>query len=612
MMMKISRPVFLSQLFWRLYTGYVAIVLISTLIVGMLVSRMVTDSATRDIEQSLSVRAELLAELVQISWKLPQTMTQVQSLQATVTRLGLETQSRFTVINDDGAVIADSQQIPTKMDNHNLRPEIIEARANGSSMIVRFSQTLNRQMVYRALQLKQNNQIVIGFVRVSLPLSLVENKLTELRLFVLYGAAIATFIALLLGFYFARKFSEPLSRMTEYAETITQGNYHERISVKRQDELGKLAEALNRMAINASQRMAEITTDRNRLATIFTGMVEGVIGVDQNQKIIHVNQAAVDLLKLSMTDCINRPIQEEVPVKEIILALQQVQQKKGVVNTQMRCSSQEDERIVDIYVAALSQDDKESPGAVIVLHDISELDHLERIRRDFVANASHELKTPITAIRGLTETILDDEAMEAEIRQQFIQKIHAQSLRLSSLVTDLMTISRLESDPARQHFQAFDLKEVVKRSVSGCQSSCTEKKQKMSISLTSDSVFIEGDMQAIRQLIDNLVDNAIKYTPVAGSIKIILNVEESFARLIVEDTGIGISPVFQQRVFERFYRVDKARSRELGGTGLGLSIVKNIAEQHGGSVAVKSQPGAGSTFIVTIPMMSPSALADFC
>ncbi|MEH6813196.1 MAG: ATP-binding protein [Motiliproteus sp.] len=600
---------FRSQFFWRLFAGYAAIILISMLIVGVLVSRQVTENGMREIHHFLAVRSELLAEIAKHSLREPSAQPgkeslqdpRSSSLQQTIVQLGKNTQSRLTVIASDGTVVADSRELPQNMDNHGQRPEIIDARVNDSVTTSRFSQTLKQQMIYRALKVTENQQ-AIGFVRVSLPMSIIDNQLTQLHLIVLFGAGVAAVAALMLGFYFAKRFSDPLTKMTEIAEAISQGDYNRRITVQQRDEIGKLAEAFNRMARSSAQRMAEITTDRNRLAKIFAGMVEGVIGVDPQQKIIHINQAAANLLKLSMTTCINKPIWEEVRIPEINNALEQVIESRDFVKTQMRHSSEADDLVVDIYAAVLLDDDSESIGAVIVLHDISELDHLARIRRDFVANASHELKTPITAIRGLTETILDDAGMELETRHRFTEKIHAQSLRLSSLVTDLMTISRLESDQNEPHFQSVDLSAVARRSVSATKAVCQEKQLTLKLELPNGKIMIDGDMQAISQLIDNLVDNAIKYTPCGGVICVCLSKDQGNAQLTVKDTGVGISPQYQQRIFERFYRVDKARSRELGGTGLGLSIVKNIAEQHGGSVSLDSQPGRGSTFRVLFPL----------
>lgn len=609
---------FRSQLLWRLYAGYVVIILSAMLIVGVLVSREVANNGMEEIHHSLEARSQMLLEIARQALRDETVQAKAKiksgddnthtpgfppsrSLQQVVVELGENTDSRLTVIAAEGRVIADSQESPGNMDNHGLRPEIIDARKHGSATTSRFSQTLQQEMIYRALRVTDKGG-AIGFVRVSLPLRTIDKKVLQLRRIVLFSTGVSALAALLLGFYFAKRFSDPLIRMTEVAEAISQGDYNRRISVEQHDEVGKLAAAVNRMARSSALRMEEITTDRNRLAMIFAGMVEGVIGVDENQKIIHVNRRAADLLELSISSCIDKPIWQEVRVQEINQALERAIAEQGVVKSQMRRSLEADDLVVNIYTVALRNDAGEPQGAVIVLHDISELDHLERIRRDFVANASHELKTPITAIRGLAETILDDANMPPETRHGFIERIHRQSLRLSSLVVDLMTISRLESDQSEQSFQSVNLSEAVRRSVSAARAACEQKQLTLTVDQVDDSVVVDGDIQGLCQLIDNLIDNAIKYTPAGGLISVRLMKDQATAELQVVDSGVGISPQHQQRIFERFYRVDKARSLDLGGTGLGLSIVKNIAQQHGGSVSLESKSGHGSTFTVKFPL----------
>ncbi|HAJ76793.1 MAG TPA: hypothetical protein DCM64_10095 [Gammaproteobacteria bacterium] len=594
---------FRSHLLWRLYTGYVVIILVSTTTVGILLSRQLTQNSLEEIERSLAARAELLAELARPTLLQP---IEIDSpLQATIVALGSSTESRLTVITSDGRVIADSQELPQSMDDHSQRPEVLEALVSGIGLTSRFSQTLQQQMMYLARTVENNGQ-EIGFVRVSLPLSTIDNRLAELRSTILLSAMLVAVFALLIGFYFAKRFADPVVKLTEAAEAISQGDYDRRINLQQRDEIGDLAQAFNRMARSSSQRMAEITTDHTRLTMLFAGMVEGVIDVDEKQNIVHINAVAAGLLDISISECIDQPIWQHVRDAEIISALEQAIESNEVVKTQMRRSSTDGDTIVDIYAVALQNDDREPLGALIVLHDISELDHLERIRRDFVANASHELKTPITAIRGLTETILEDPDMDGVMQREFIDKAHVQSLRLSALVTDLMTISRLESDQAEQNFQNFDFRTIINSSETAMKPICEEKELQLEISSPDKQVTIHGDFQAISQLVDNLTDNAIKYSDAGGSVSLSLTTTNDNAILVVKDSGIGISPLHQQRIFERFYRVDRARSRELGGTGLGLSIVKNIAEQHGGSVSLSSQPGVGSSFTVTLPLTDSS------
>ncbi|MBV1905085.1 MAG: cell wall metabolism sensor histidine kinase WalK [Pseudomonadales bacterium] len=597
---------FHSKLFWRLYAGYVVIFLLTAIILGVLITDKVNTSNLQEVQRSLATQCELLAQisktyLLDHSNAEPLNSASMRSLQQNIVQLYKSTQSRLTIISANGTVLADSHAQPAQMGNHGGRPEIIDAQTHGAATVTRFSQILQQQMIYQALRLEDNSK-TIGFVRISLPQKDIDDKLAQLRMAILFAIGIAATAVLILGYFFARRFITPVLRISELADSVSRGEYSKRITTTRKDELTTLTDAINRMARSSAQNVAEITADRNRLAEIFAGMVEGVIGVDRQQNIIHINQAAAGLLELSMTACIDKPIWQEVRIEEITKAMEQAVQKQDVIRTQMRRLSKSEELVVDIYAAALTNEEGEEIGAVIVLHDKSDVDHLERIRRDFAANASHELKTPITAIRGLTETILDDAEMDPSTRRSFMEKIHIQSLRLSSLVTDLMTLSRLESDENEDIASVFNLVNIVKQSIKAAKHTNQGDKLSLSAHLAQEKISVYGDAQAMSQMLDNLIDNALKYTPEGGQVKVSLSTEKDKAIISVEDTGIGINPQFQARIFERFYRVDKARSRDLGGTGLGLSIVKNIVEQHKGSISLESQLGKGSKFTVTLPI----------
>lgn len=415
-------------------------------------------------------------------------------------------------------------------------------------------------------------------------------------------AALVCILALVGAWLLAARLASRVDTMTTLAGKIAQGNFDRRIPGDTVSGLGKLAQAINDLARTSAQQVTEVTADRNRLAAIFAGMVEGVIDVGQSQQILHINDAAATLLGINPRSSLRKPLWQEIRVKEITGALSKAMQTRDVVKSQLRLSRDKDELVVDIYAASLSTSNGEPLGAVIVLNDITEIENLSRVRTDFVANASHELKTPITAIRGLAETVLSDPEIDRDSLMHFVDRIHHQSLRLSHLVTDLMTISRLEAGQHEQDFSPVNLSVLVKQAVQAAQVALEEKGQSLELALESDAIRVSGDRQNLSQLVDNLVDNAIKYTPEGGRIQVGLATREGRAELSVKDNGIGISAQYQQRVFERFYRVDKVRSQSLGGTGLGLSIVKNIVEKHGGSIRLESQPGMGSRFTVELPL----------
>lgn len=607
-----------SPILWRLYAGYVVVILISTTIVGLLVGRQVTSNEMQELQVSLTIRSEMLAELSRQTLMLAESDQKLVKLQNTIELLGKKSDSRLTVIRADGTVIADSREAPLNMDNHLDRPEIIGASESGRARVNRYSQTVSQNMSYLARRV-DSDQGILGFVRVSIPLQDIEQKTTHLWWLILLGAASSSLAALVIGFYFAKRFTDPLRDMTEIAGAISQGDYQRRISVSHKDELGTLAEALNSMARSSAERLMEITTERNRLAKILSSMVEGVIAIDSDRRVIHANHAAINLLATvprgSHTGNMNMTSSdlawEDIRVPAIIEAVDNAFDSGEVVMVQMHRAEIHNDQVVDIHVSPLMDENRAVTGAVLVLNDVSELANLERVRRDFVANASHELKTPITAIRGLTETMLDDPSMDDETRLRFVERISAQSMRLSVLVTDLLAISRLEADQAEQKHDLIDMQELVKRSVSAAKAACVEKQLELSLdpddTISDMKAMTVGDMQSLSQMVDNLLDNAVKYTPSGGRVSVRLTASDHQIQLQVSDTGIGIDNLARQRIFERFYRVDKARSRDLGGTGLGLSIVKNIAEQHGGAVQLESELGVGSTFTVTLPLLTTTA-----
>jgi len=586
-----------SLYFWRTYTGYVLVALIGTfLFAASLVGRF-EQQIQEKTDSSLLYNARLLSQIF-VSPLQNLNYNQIREMAESVAQnAGL----RITVVDNNGVVLADTNENPFAMDNHLRRPEILLASSAGIGRATRYSFTLQEQFHYLAVPMFLQDQIV-GFVRTARASSAMDAEISEANSVLLRNAAIVTFFVLLLAFYLSALQAMKVLELTTMADEISRGNFARRIPVGNALGLKKLAQAINQMARSSARSVTEITADRNRLATIFTCMVEGVVDVDMDQNILHINEAAVRMLSVNEKRSTGKPLWQEIRNQEIVDALDEAIKTFSVIKAQTRLDHESGQRVVDIYAASLSDDQGEPIGAVLVLHDITELKNLERVRTDFVANASHELKTPITAIRGLTETIIGDDGVDKETMVHFIERVHAQSLRLSQLVGDLMTISRLESSYSSEDFTKINFADLVRQAVKAAQSTAEHKGHTLVSDLPSKEMELYGDRQNLSQLVDNLIDNAMKYTTDPGTIAITLKVVNQMAVLEVKDSGIGISPQYQKRVFERFYRVDKARSQSLGGTGLGLSIVKNIVEKHGGSVSVKSQLGSGSTFTVQLPM----------
>jgi len=586
-----------SPYFWRTLLGYVIVALIGTFLFAATLIGRSASQIRSTLDDEMRVTADLL---VLASTPLIQNLN-YPAIRDMVGTVSEDTALRITIIDNNGVVLADSHEDPYSMNNHLRRPEIQAANFSGEGRAERYSYTLEENFTYLAKPVRARDGLT-GFVRVAKPEASLRTTIRTSQLFILQNAAIMAFVILLLAFYLAARQAGKVAELTRVAEEIAGGNFARRIPEGNSLGFKRLAEAINGLARTSARGMTEITSDRNRLSTIFTCMVEGVIDVDMDQNILHINEAAARLLSLSEKQSVGKPLWQEIRNQEIINAMDEAIRTQSVIKTQMRLNKKAGQQVVDIYAASLSDDNGEPIVAVLVLHDISELESLGRVRTDFVANASHELKTPITAIRGLAETILGDEDVDKPTLMHFVERMHAQSLRLSQLVGDLMTLSRLENSQNKDEFVSINFTDLVRRAVKAAVANAEQKHQALNIELPEEDIQIFGDRQNLSQLVDNLIDNAIKYTPEEGSIFVSVVNNDGIAQLQVRDTGIGISPQYQQRVFERFYRVDKARSQSLGGTGLGLSIVKNIAEKHGGSVGVESQLGSGSTFTLKLPL----------
>ncbi|MBN1827021.1 MAG: HAMP domain-containing protein [Candidatus Eisenbacteria bacterium] len=589
-----------SRLLWKLYAGYVTLILGSAFIIGAFVSRGIERDSIARTRRNLEAEAILLRE---ISWK-ALSGERDPSLQGRVEDLGGRIGTRFTVIRSDGVVIADSEMDPARMDNHGDRQEVRAARGGESGTATRFSDTVGMRMMYLAIPVRRGDHL-LGFVRASLPLTDVDRRLGQIRAVVVLTVVIASALALLIGFFLARRVTEPLVRMTRAAMAVAGGEYDHPLEILSNDEVGDLGRAFNSMIEQLRARMETIVLDRNKVVAILSSMVEGVIAVDRSEKVLHINSVAARIIGADADRAVGRRISAATHVRTVSELLSRTMREVRDLTSETRVVSGGDERFIEMKASPLRDRDDRLAGAVLVLHDVTELRRLEAIRKDFVANISHELKTPVTAIRGLVETMIDDPEMEPARSRDFLGRINEQTARLTNLVTDLLAVSRLESKDGAADRELVDLRVPVRESLEGLLPVARSKGLHLETGIPEFPLPVSGDAEGLRQIADNLLDNALKYTPAGGKIWVRLRDDGSAVTLEVEDTGIGIDKEHQARIFERFYRVDKARSRRLGGTGLGLAIVKHQALAMGGSVSLESTPGAGSVFRVRFPSAAP-------
>jgi len=523
--------------------------------------------------------------------------------QASAVRIGKILGLRATIIALNGKVLGDTDLTKEQLavvENHSNRPEVKDALAKGFGVSKRFSYTVKKEMLYMAIPFGQD--IDRGIVRLSVPLHDIELLQERVRRVVAVSIIGILLFSFGLTVFFSVFISRPLSEMSLIAKAMARGDFSRKVFNHSQDEIGDLARVLNSMSENIKDTIERLDSERAKLDLVLTSMFEGVIVTDADEKIILMNPS---LRKLFLIDSnpegkntleVIRNSEVEEMVETIIEGKQQLATKEIVVNAP-------EEIILKVNGVPIMRNNK-LEGAILVFHDITELRRLEKVRQDFVANVSHELRTPISSIKGYAETLLEGALDDKDNAREFIGIIYQDSNRLATLINDLLDLSRIESGKMKMNFVELDPVSLIKRAVSVIENQAKAKAIALKIDVPSSLPKIKADETRFAQVMINLLDNAIKYSPEGGVANISAKVVEGFLQIDISDTGIGISEIDLPRIFERFYRVDKARSRELGGTGLGLSIVKHIVSSHGGQVWVKSELGLGSTFSFTIPLVS--------
>lgn len=521
---------------------------------------------------------------------------------------GKKTTTRLTVIGPDGKVLADSDEDPLRMENHNDRPEIMAALAGKIVPSLRFSQTLQENLMYVAIPLQDEGDR-IGVLRAAIPVTAMDQGISAIYQKIIWGSLIVALIAALVAWFIARRISKPLERMKLGAERFAQGDFAVRMREEGAEELASLARALNEMASQLDGRIQTIVRQHSQLQAVFSSMVEGVITVDTGERILDVNQSGAQLLNVDP---------EKIKGKSILLAVRNTHLQNFVKNAlacaspiegefSSRMAADGEEKFFYAHGTRLQDSQGHIAGALIVLNDVTKLRRLESIRRDFVANVSHELKTPITSIEGFAETLLDGALDEPESARNFVEIIGRQASRLHAIVEDLLALSRVEQDSRREEMgmEEQPVADILQSAVQSCLPGA--EKVEMTISLAcAPTITARINPALFEQAVVNLLDNAVKYSGKASTITVTAEQKETEVVIRVADDGVGIAPQDISRIFERFYRVDKARSAKLGGTGLGLSIVKHIIQAHHGQVTVESSPGKGSVFTLHLPAVDLS------
>lgn len=576
-------------MFWHLFGTFGLLVLCALGIVGWLVLGRMERHALDHVQETLWARAILVAEAVRDA--------PVDGLQPRIQSLGRQVATRITLLGEDGAVLADSEQDPHVMERHDRRPEVLEARHAPFGTSSRFSTTLGQPMMYGALHLTEHRGRV-AFVRVALPLAAVQVERGWLQRVVWTAAAATGLASLLLAFWLAGRMSRPLRDLTAGAERLAGGQYGHMVDAGNRGEVGMLARSFNRMSQRLSEQFTELEQDRQQLRTILSGMVEGVVALSADQRILFANERAGQLLEFAHQPAVGRKLWEVVRQRSLHEIVRRCLSNPDPTREDLAWNGR---AVRNLAVHAVRLSGTPERGVVLVLHDTSELRRLERLRQDFVANVSHELKTPLAVIKACVETLLDGALEDLEHRRGFVQQVDEQAERLHALILDLLSLSRIEAGTEAFAFGNVAVGKLVSECLERHRARAEGKGQFLEALPPAKEVTAWADEEAVGHILENLIDNALKYTPKGGHIQVRWRSDDGHVALEVEDTGIGIPEADLPRVFERFYRVDRARSRELGGTGLGLSIVKHLAQAMHGGVEARSQVGQGTTFAVYLP-----------
>jgi len=585
------------RLLWYLFPSYLMITILALIAASFyayhLLSRNYIQVTKEDLKSSALIAESQISLLLQSK--------RYTAIDSTCKIFGQRTGSRFTVIMPSGRVVGDSESNPDVMDNHRHRPEIEQAMQGQMGSSVRFSKTLDTELMYVALPVSIQNKL-LGILRISVPLRHIEQTLSEFQSRIIWAGLFITCVVGFISLMVARRISRPLEIMRHGVDKFAAGELSFRFETSGSKEMSRLTNSLNLMAEQLDDKIKKIIEQKNEQEAVLESMVEGVIAIDNDGKIININRAAAGLFAIEAAASIGRNIYELIKFSDLVNLIKRTLTDKQPVEEEISYGTDEQHLYLQVHGTPLKNAKEDVVGAVVVLNNVTRMRRLEKVRRDFVANVSHEIRTPLTTIKGFAETLLDGAVENPKNARGFLKIISKQSDRLNAIIEDLLILARLEQedDRAQVYFQAASIRKVLKNAIKVCEPAARRKNIKL-ILQSDDSFKVEINQDLLEQAVVNLLDNAIKYSTVGDRVFVKAQDKNGYIRISVSDNGVGIPKKHLPRLFERFYRVDKARSREQGGTGLGLAIVKHIVQVHNGTVFVESEPGKGSNFIIEIP-----------
>ncbi len=593
------------RFFWQIFPAALFIIIISIFAASWYGTKLIRSFHYHEMQEDIGDRALLLRP--HINQLLESNNKQLQEF---CRKTGRAAATRITVIAGNGTVLADSNEDPSHMDKHDTRPEIQTAYTGEMGASLRFSKTLSQNMLYVAIPLtddKPNN----GVLRLSVSAAALDTVISSIYKQMLYGVLIIALIAAGLSYYLARRISSPLEAMRRGAERLAGGDTDHPIIINDNSiprEMAELSHSLNNMAGQLNGRIKIISQQRNELEAVFSSMTDGVLAIAPDHTIIHINRAAAKLFQINHQTVQGLVVEGIIRNRVLQQFLNDSLQGDITIMKDLTLMENGAQMTLRAHAHPLNDGEEKRMGSLIVLHNLTRINQLENIRQDFVANVSHELKTPITAIRGYVETLLDGAMDTPEDAKKFLKIIHRQGSRLDAIVDDLLTLARIEDTAEKNEMELQDeaIYPILETVIQTCSVAAEQKNITITIQCLPEQLTAAVNRPMLEQAIINLLTNAVAYSPEGSTIHLSAGQQNESStnqsiRIDVQDQGPGISHEHQKRIFERFYRCDKARSREHGGTGLGLAIVKHIAASHNGEVELQSRMGNGSTFSLILP-----------
>lgn len=581
----------------KIFAYIMSVLLITLIISSFFITQTIKNLNLSQIEEKLVSEAYILSKL------LPEDIqtSDIKNIKPILSEVSDRLHIRITVIDIAGKVLGETSYDPSQMSNHLQRPEIQIALHGGLGKEIRFSSTMNIDLLYIAQPIYKDGNI-IGVVRLSTPLKEINGIMRSINSNLIIALIPGLLLSLLLVYAITKSISRPIKEIRNAAVDITKGNLNRFINITSNDEIGELAKAIDFMADSLRDKINSIKDKNTKMEAILSSVVNGIIAVDSNENILFINPMAQEMLNIAEADFEGKHMLQVIRNNKLDNIIKDILKNKSFEENEITLNYPEEKKF-RLYSNAIKYPESDRIiGIIIIIQDITEIRNLEKIRSEFVANVSHELKTPLTSIKGFVETLKAGAIEDNDTAVRFLNIIDDEADRLNRLISDILSLSELENKKNKPRNEIINTSQKIMEIVSLLKNQAVHKNISLNTKIEVDIGKLEGDSDQFKQMLINLIDNALKYTPEGGAIEVGAYNLENNVVIRIKDNGIGIPKEHIPRLFERFYRVDKARSRNVGGTGLGLAIVKHIALQFEGKIEVQSEVGKGTEFILSIPI----------